>query len=51
MNTFKNKFSKIVKSTAESALKRDANSTTCFAVYQPKAPQGLKKFSKVNNDK
>lgn len=51
MNTLKNSLSKMVKHTAEAALTRDANSTTCFAVYQPKAPQSLKKFSKVNNDK
>ena len=41
----------IAKRSAESALKRDANTTTCSAIYQPKAPATLKKFSKVENDK
>lgn len=44
-------FTEIVKMSAESALKRDANNTTCCAIYQPKAPATLKKFSKVENDK
>lgn len=35
------------KKLAISSLKRDANSTTCWAVYQPKAPVDLKKFSKI----
>lgn len=34
------------KSVAELALKRDANSTTCGAIYQPKAPEKLKRFKK-----
>lgn len=38
----------LAKSSAEKALKRDANSTTCWAIYQPKAPAGLKKFSKID---
>ena len=39
---------KIAKKSAEATLKREANTTTCTAVYQPKAPQNLKKFSKHN---
>lgn len=35
------------KKMAISSLKRDANATTCAAVYQPKAPADLKKFSKI----
>lgn len=35
------------KNMAISALKRDANATTCTIVYQPKAPIDLKKFSKI----
>lgn len=35
------------KKQAEKALKSSANSTTSTAVYQPKAPAALKKFSKV----
>lgn len=41
----------VVKRLANSELKRNANSTTCGAIYQPKAPAALKKFSKVENDK
>lgn len=41
-------FTKIVKKSAEGALKRDANTTTCSAIYQPKAPTSLKKFSKFD---
>lgn len=40
-------FKSILKKTVESALKRDANSTTCIVYYQPKAPEVLKKYSKV----
>lgn len=32
---------------AESSLTREANSTSCAIVYQPKAPASLKKFSKI----
>lgn len=35
------------KKMAISSLKRDANVTTCAAVYQPKVPKTLKKFSKI----
>lgn len=40
-------FANIVKKSAESVLKRDANTTTCCAIYQPKAPKSLKQFSKI----
>lgn len=42
-----NLFAKLAKKSAESALKRDANSTTCAAIYQPQAPKSLKQFSKI----
>lgn len=35
------------KKMAISSLKRDANTTTCTAIFQPKAPTDLKKFSKI----
>ncbi len=35
---------KAAKAAAESALKRDANRTTCYAIYQPKAPASLSRF-------
>lgn len=45
------KSTKIVKAIVEKFVRVDANSTTCMAVYQPKVPAMLKKFSKVDNDK
>lgn len=42
---------KAVKSIIEKEAEISANSTTCVVLYQPKAPVGLKKFSKVENDK
>lgn len=49
MQNLKSVFAKLAKTTAENALKRDANSTTCTAVYQPKAPASLDKFKKHND--
>lgn len=43
--------SKMVKTVAEKFVRVDANSTTCIVLYQPKAPEMLKKFSKIKNDK
>lgn len=40
-----------VKKVAESALVGSANSTSSVFYYQPKAPNNLRKFSKVDNDK
>lgn len=34
----------LVKATADKALRRDANRTTCSIIYQPKAPEALKRF-------
>lgn len=42
---------KFMKNIVEKEAKFSANSTTCVALYQPKAPAALKKFSKVENDK
>ena len=47
----KKNYSNIVKTIVEKAVRVDANNITCIAVYQPKAPATLKKFSKVENDK
>lgn len=41
-------FAKVAKNMAEKALTRDANSTTCAAIYQPKAPVGLERFKKTD---
>lgn len=46
MNKMKKVLLNTSKNLAISSLKRDANTTTCAMVYQPKAPTGLKKFSK-----
>jgi len=35
---------KVAKAAAETALKRDANNATCFAIFQPKAPENLNRF-------
>lgn len=48
---FQSKAIKTVKSAVEKSIKLDANSTTCMIIYQPKAPEALKKFSKIENDK
>lgn len=37
----------IARKTAEKALRRDANSTTCISIYQPKVPSDLRRFKKV----
>lgn len=37
---------KLVKLSADKALRRDANRTTCAGFYQPKAPTGLERFKK-----
>ncbi len=39
---------KIAKKTAENALRRDANQTTCSIIFQPKAPASLNRFKKEN---
>lgn len=48
MNKALSVFAKAAKKTAEHTLKRDANSTTCWGIYQPKAPISLKEFSKFD---
>ena len=48
MNKALNSFAKVAKKSAVNALKRDANTTTCTAIYQPKAPVALSKFKKHN---
>lgn len=40
----KNLVAKLAQKVAEHALRRDANRTTCFGIYQPKAPASLKQF-------
>ena len=37
----------IIKKNAERELVKSANSTTCFRIYQPKAPKDLKRFKRV----
>ena len=50
MSDMKNKkklVANVARKTAESALRRDANSTTCVGFYQPKVPAALKRFKNV----
>ena len=47
MEKIKKLAAKAAKSAAEKALKRNANSTTCWAIYQPKAPAALDRFKTV----
>lgn len=42
---------KSVVKAANNSLKRDANSTTCGMIYQPKAPASLKDFKNIKNVK
>lgn len=42
---------KFMKNIVEKQANLSANSTTCVALYQPKAPAALKKFSKVDNER
>lgn len=46
MFSFKKIAAKAAKKAAENALKRDADSTTCVGIYQPKAPEKLEQFKK-----
>ena len=46
--TMKKTAAKVAKLVAEKSLRRDANSTTCTGIYQPKAPASLSKFKKAN---
>ena len=41
--------SNMLKGVVELSLKTNANSTTCYSIYQPKAPASLKKYSKEND--
>lgn len=50
MKSQKKILTKAIKAMAVKSLTRDANSTTCMAVYQPKTPAALKKFSKIDHD-
>ncbi len=44
MKETKKLIASLAKNAAEKALRADANKTTCFAIYQPKAPAGLERF-------
>lgn len=39
----------VMKRACDKSLQRDANSTSCTIIYQPKSPATLKKFSKFAN--
>jgi cyclic lactone autoinducer peptide len=39
---------KVIKKMVSNSLILDTYNTTCISIYQPKAPEALKKFSKIN---
>lgn len=45
MKNFKKSIAEFTKKRIEKSLKANANNTTCTVIYQPKAPEALKKFS------
>lgn len=50
---FKNKkqiASKLLKKIMDNSLTFDANNTTCLIIHQPKVPENLKKFCKINKE-
>lgn len=49
MKKLKSVVSKMAKNSANLALRRDTNSTTCAAVFQPKVPSSLDKLKKHND--
>lgn len=49
MKKLKSIVSKMAKNSANLTLRRDANTTTCTAVFQPKAPASLDKLKKHND--
>lgn len=42
-----NILAKLAKKVAEQTLRRDANSTTCISIYQPKVPVGLRQYKRM----
>lgn len=46
MKSAKNILTKIVKAAAVTSLKRDANQTSCGAIFQPKIPADLVRYKK-----
>lgn len=47
MKKSKNIILKTVKKSAEKALRRDANRTTCIGIFQPKPPAELERFKHI----
>lgn len=47
MKSIKTAYAQTLKKAVERSLTRDANSTSCIIVHQPKAPSALKSFSKI----
>lgn len=43
-------FANVLKKATKKMLKRDANSTTCGVIYQPKVPAKLNEFKKINKE-
>lgn len=47
----KKNHSNFIKKVVENSLSANANSTSSIMFYQPKTPDALRKFSKIENDK
>ena len=47
MKALKNKPAKLMAKALNGVLFAEANSTSCFIVYQPKAPKRLERFKKI----
>lgn len=47
MNQIKSNIKKTLATTMYKVAVKNANSTSCIIMHQPKAPAGLKKLSKI----
>ena len=47
MESKKRLLAEVARKAAEKVLRRDPNSTTCFGIYQPKAPAELERFKNI----
>lgn len=48
METTKKIMLKLVEKVAKRTLVHNANSTTCFTIYQPRTPKSLERFKSKN---
>ena len=50
MKTAVNVCFELIRKATEKELKRNANCTTCFAIYQPSVPEKLSQYKVKHND-